>query len=66
VQLVVFGVFLVASDKYKEQYKAIFGEEYKEDKYRFKPHNFSSGRKAAGKSVCSICGLVSLNNDFSR
>jgi hypothetical protein len=52
--------------KFRDQYKAVFGEEYKEDTYKFKPHNFSSGLKAGGKSYCSCCGLVALNNDFSR
>lgn len=52
--------------KFKEQYKAIFGEDYVEEKYKFKPHNFNAGKKAGGKPYCAICGLVGLNNEFTR
>lgn len=50
--------------KKNELYKAIFNEEYVEEKYKYEGHNFS--RSVCGKPYCVKCGLVALNNDFSR
>lgn len=33
--------------------------------YKFEPHNFNA-RKIAGKPYCCHCGLVALNNEFTR
>ena len=49
---------------FRDQYQAIFGEEYIEQRYKFKAHSFT--KRVAGKQYCSNCGLVSLNNDFTR
>jgi hypothetical protein len=32
--------------------------------YKFQPHNMTG--KVAGKSYCVRCGLVALNNEFTR
>lgn len=50
----------------KQVYEQVFGERYQKERYKMEPHNYSSGRKAGGKPVCSRCGLVALNNEFSR
>jgi len=50
--------------KKSDLYKIIFGEDYKEEKYKYEPHNFS--RTVGGKSYCVKCGLVALNNQFSQ
>ena len=49
---------------FREQYRAIFGEEYRQDKYKFKAHSFN--KRIVGKQYCSHCGLLALNNDFTR
>ena len=49
---------------FKDGYREIFGEEYREEKYKFMPHNFKG--KVVGKHYCLKCGLVALNNDFSQ
>lgn len=48
---------------FKDGYREIFGEEYKQEAYKFVPHSFT--RKAAGKQYCVKCGLVALNNEFT-
>lgn len=45
-------------------YQELFGESRKQEKYTYEPHNFSG--KVTGKSYCVKCGLIALNNDFSR
>ena len=49
---------------FKDQYENIFGEKYVEEKYKFKAHSFT--KRIVGKQYCSSCGLLSLNNDFTR
>ena len=49
--------------KARETYKAIFGEDYVEDKYKLEPHVFIAS--GFGKQYCRKCGLVALNNPFS-
>lgn len=50
--------------KYTDIYKAIFGEDYKKESYQMKAHMWK--KVIAGKQVCQSCGLVALNNDFTR
>lgn len=50
--------------KYKDAYKAIFGEDFKKEVYQMKPHSFN--KVVGGKHTCSSCGLVALNNPFSQ
>ena len=49
---------------FRDSYREVFGEEFVQEKYKFKAHKFD--KKAGGKSYCSCCGLVALNNDFTR
>ena len=39
-------------------------EEIKKEKYSYEPHSFT--QKSVGKDVCSKCGLMALNNPFSK
>lgn len=48
----------------KDNYKAIFGADYTKEAYQMKGHTFN--QMASGKPVCSNCGLIALNNDFTR
>lgn len=45
-------------------YKAIFGEDYQQESYKYEPHNFQQTK--IGKQVCVNCGLVMSNNKFTR
>lgn len=45
-------------------YSTVFGEERQKETYKYKPHNFKG--KINNKSYCIHCGLVALNNDFTR
>jgi len=49
---------------FKDSYKQIFGEEYKQENYKHQAHSFN--KKAAGKPYCSRCGLVALRNKFTQ
>lgn len=50
--------------KYADLYKAVFGEELKRETYKHIPHNMKG--RIAGKACCLNCGLIALNNEFSR
>lgn len=45
-------------------YKTIFGEDMVKESYSMVPHSPVSSR--FGKKYCSKCGLIYLNNKFSR
>lgn len=49
--------------KYNDAYRAIFGEDRVQEKYKLIGHSFS--RMAGGKHYCVSCGLVALRNRFS-
>ena len=34
--------------------------------YEFEPHNLNGQFRIGGKAFCPKCGLVALNNDFTR
>lgn len=42
----------------------VFGEASPKQSYKMQGHSFS--RTASGKPYCTNCGLMALNNDFSR
>jgi hypothetical protein len=44
--------------------KEVFGEDTTPKSYRMEPHNMSG--RVNNKPYCVKCGLVSLNNGFSR
>lgn len=48
----------------KDLYKHVFGEDYKSEAYKYKAHSFKG--RVGNKPYCIHCGLVALNNDFSR
>lgn len=48
----------------KEIFKQVFKEEYVNESYKMQGHSFS--KVVGGKQVCKSCGLVALNNDFTR
>lgn len=50
--------------KKNDLFKAIFGEEFVKEKYKHVPHSFQ--RTVAGKSYCTNCGLLTLNNPFTN
>lgn len=50
--------------KKQDLYKVVFGEDQQEEKYKYEGHSFS--RSIAGKKYCTRCGLIALNNEFSR
>lgn len=50
----------------RETYKAVFGEDYTQEQYKYEPHSFDNNRRAGGKMYCRFCGLVALNNEFSQ
>jgi hypothetical protein len=45
-------------------YEEMFGEKYVKEKYKLEPHQFTEC--AGGKQYCRKCGLVALNNEFTR
>ena len=49
---------------FREQYRQIFGEDYNPGTYKLVHHVFN--KKIVGKPYCSKCGLIALNNDFTR
>ncbi len=49
---------------YASQYEAIFGEKYIKEPYKYKAHSFN--RSVVGKQYCSRCGLIALNNPFTK
>lgn len=50
--------------KSKDAFKTIFGEVQQKETYQLKGHSFNG--IIAGKPYCMGCGLIALNNDFSR
>jgi len=48
----------------KTLYKEVFGEDLKSEPYKMEDHVFSY--RICGKLVCQRCGLVALNNNFTR
>jgi hypothetical protein len=54
----------MAKLNFRDSYRDFFGEEYVEEKYKFIPHNLKG--RVCGKHYCVKCGLVALNNHFSR
>lgn len=50
--------------KKNDLYKAVFGEDCKKESYKYEDHSFS--RSISGKQYCTKCGLIALNNTFSR
>lgn len=46
------------------QYEKIFGERYVKESYKMISHSFN--KRIVRKQYCSKCGLLSLNNEFSR
>jgi len=50
-------------NKGHETYRAIFGEDYQRESYKLVPHTFRAG--VVGKSYCTGCGLIALNNKFT-
>jgi len=50
--------------KQKDAFKSIFGTEYVKESYQMKGHSFN--KLLSNKPVCSSCGLIALNNDFSK
>lgn len=50
--------------KQKDGFKSIFGTEYTKETYQMKGHSFS--KLVSSKPVCISCGLIALNNDFSK
>jgi hypothetical protein len=38
----------------------------KVETYEMEPHNFKDGVKVGGKVFCLHCGLIALNNPFTR
>lgn len=48
----------------KDNFKAIFGVDQQKEKYEMKGHTFN--KMVSSKPVCSNCGLIGLNNDFTR
>lgn len=38
----------------------------RKEAYKFEPHIFRTDIRAGGKQYCLNCGLLSLNNEFSR
>lgn len=49
-----------------ELYEKVFGEKYQKEQYKMEPHSFKEECRIVGKPYCSKCGLVALNNDFTR
>lgn len=50
--------------KKSDLFKAVFGEDYKKETYKYEPCSLT--KTIAGKPYCSKCGTVYLNNEFSR
>lgn len=50
----------------RKLFKAIFGEEFKQEPYKMANHGPWIPVKGAGKMYCQSCGLVRLNNDATR
>lgn len=51
--------------KSSDLYKHIFGEDMlRKEPYKLVHHSFN--RQVCGKQVCSNCGLMALNNDFTK
>lgn len=50
--------------KHAALYEKIFGEKYIKEVYKYEPHNFNG--TIAGKKYCLKCGLVALNNSFTK
>ena len=48
----------------KDAFKAVFGDDSKKETYKMVGHSFN--KTISGKSVCSNCGLIVLNNEFTR
>lgn len=47
-------------------YEMVFGEKYKKEQYKHEPHSFKEDCRITGKPYCSKCGLIALNNPFTR
>ena len=45
-------------------YEELFGERVVKEKYKMEPHSFQG--RVGGKAYCTRCGLISLNNEFTR
>lgn len=50
--------------KSKDAFKAVFGDSSTKETYKLVGHSFN--KQVCGKSVCSNCGLIALNNEFTR
>lgn len=50
--------------KSKDAFKAVFGDSNSRENYKLVGHTFN--KVFSGKPVCSNCGLIALNNDFTR
>jgi hypothetical protein len=50
--------------KMSQLVKEVFGEESPPQKYKMELHSMSG--RINNKSYCSKCGLIALNNNFSR
>lgn len=50
--------------KSKDGFQSVFGAAYTKETYQMKGHSFN--KNVSGKSYCSNCGLIALNNDFTR
>lgn len=50
--------------KTQDLYKLVFGESQQKETYKMVGHSFN--KVIGGKQVCSNCGLVALNNEFTR
>ena len=48
--------------RFHTTYKDIFGEDYKAETYKMVDHSFVFSKKA-GKSICTRCGLLAINNE---
>lgn len=50
--------------KFSNLYEQVFGEKYQKESYKYVAHSFN--RTIVGKQYCSKCGLMALNNSFTR
>jgi hypothetical protein len=51
--------------KHSQLYETLFKEKYRKETYKFEAHSFIQNSRI-GKPVCSSCGLIALNNSFTR
>ncbi|AHX01079.1 hypothetical protein M316_0014 [Nitrincola phage 1M3-16] len=52
------------SSNIADLYEQLFGEKQQKEAYKMEHHQFNG--RVGGKAYCTRCGLVSLNNSFTR